>query len=48
MALSAISNAKSRSQFGIENLSLASTNVSSQEKKNEILISASKKGTNNS
>ncbi len=44
MALSAIINAKSCSEFGIKNLSLASTDVSSQEKKNEILISASKKG----
>ena len=44
MALSAIINAKSCSEFGIGNLSLASTDVSSQEKKNEILISASKKG----
>lgn len=44
MALSAIVNAKSCSEFGIENLNLASTNVSSQEKKNAILISASKKG----
>ena len=44
MALSAIINAKSCSEFGSENSSLASTNVSSQEKKNEILISASKKG----
>ncbi|XP_028410302.1 uncharacterized protein LOC114532912 [Dendronephthya gigantea] len=42
MALSAITNSKT--EFGIENLTLASTNVSSQEKKNDILVSASKKG----
>ena len=42
MALSAITNAKNCSQY--ENLSFASTKDSSQEKKNEILISASKKG----
>lgn len=44
MALSAITGANCCSEFGIENLSLASTKVSSQEKKNEILLSASKKG----
>ena len=42
MALSAITSAKNCSQH--ENLSFASTKDSSQEKKNEILISASKKG----
>ena len=42
MALSAITTAKNYSQH--ENLSFASTKDSSQEKKNEILISASKKG----
>lgn len=44
MALSAISNAKSCSEFGIESLSLAATKVNTQEKKNDILCSASKKG----
>ena len=44
MALSAISNAKSISEFAVEGLSLAATNISGQEKKNEILCSAAKKG----
>ena len=44
IALSAISNASSQDEFGIKNLSFAATNVNSQEKKNEILCSAAKKG----
>lgn len=43
MALSAITDGKT--EFGsLGNLTLASTNVNSREKKNDILVSASKKG----